>query len=148
MAFVDVLEKSKDAQVALAGPITSAKEKMEIIDQLAKTKKLGPLTRYFLILIATKNRMSHLREICDAIDEVRLEAEGGVLGEVVSADPMGKADIDDLAKAFTQKLGKKVEFKVSEDPSLLAGVKVTVNGVTHDGTLKSQLNRLGESFTQ
>jgi F0F1-type ATP synthase delta subunit len=55
---------------------------------------------------------------------------------------LAEADIDTLTKAFSQKLGKKVAFRVAIDPSLLAGMKVTVNGVTYDGTLRSQIHKL------
>jgi F-type H+-transporting ATPase subunit delta len=81
-------------------------------------------------------------EIRNAYRSVRLEAEGGVSGRLVSADPLSESDIKGLADAFQRKLGKPVAFRVSTDPSLLAGMKVIVNGVTYDGTLKSQLQQL------
>jgi F0F1-type ATP synthase delta subunit len=44
-------------------------------------------------------------------------------------------------------LGRKVAFRVSTDPSLLAGVRVTVSGVTYDGTLKAQLEQLKDKIS-
>jgi F-type H+-transporting ATPase subunit delta len=87
-----------------------------------------------------------IEEITHAFNEVRLEAEGGILGRVVSADPMAANDLEDLSKAYSQKLGKRVAFSASVDPNLLAGIKVTVNGVTYDGTLRSQLQRLRDQL--
>ena len=55
-------------------------------------------------------------------------------------------DVEALAKAFGKKLNKRVAFHVSTDPSLLAGMKVTVNGVTYDGTLRSQLQKLRDQI--
>jgi F0F1-type ATP synthase delta subunit len=55
--------------------------------------------------------------------------------------------IKEITQAFTQKLKRKVDFKVTTQPSLLAGLKVTVNGVTYDGSLLAQLERLKEEFT-
>ena len=62
-------------------------------------------------------------------------------------DPLKDSDVQGLAQAYEKKLGKRVEFQVSVDPGLLAGLKVTVNGVTYDGTLRSQLDRLKENLS-
>jgi F-type H+-transporting ATPase subunit delta len=83
-----------------------------------------------------------LPAILESYNSVRLLAEGGVPGRLVAAEPVSDQDVQGLAQAFSKKLGKKVAFQVSTDPSLLAGMKVTVNGVTYDGTLRSQLQRL------
>jgi F-type H+-transporting ATPase subunit delta len=88
-----------------------------------------------------------LPEVRDTFSEVRLNAEGGVTGKLVSAEPMTDADVQSLSAAFTRKLGRKVAFRVSTDPGLLAGVRVTVNGVTYDGTLKAQLEQLRDKIS-
>jgi hypothetical protein len=53
-----------------------------------------------------------------------------------------------LSVAFGARIGRKVSFETHEDPSLLAGVKVTVGGVTYDGTMRSQLSRLRETLSR
>lgn len=140
--LVRLIQASKEARVALESPATGAREKAAIIEQIATKAQAAPLLKRFLIILAQKERLPLLESISDAFSEVRITSEGGVLGKIVSADPMEQGDVDGLAKAFTQKLGKRVAFQTSTDPELLAGMKVTVNGVTYDGTLKSQLQRL------
>ena len=115
---------------------------MAVVEKLAQAMSLSGALPSFLQLLARKNRLVILGQVRDALHRVRLDAEGGVAGQVVSAEPMDQKDIDSLAQAFSKKLGKRVAFKVSTDPSLLAGMKVTVNGVTYDGTLRSQLQKL------
>lgn len=137
-----IFESSKEARVALLSPVVSAKDKAGAIEKIAAKAGYQAMLSKFLVLLARKNRLSLLTKIRAEFKNVRLEAEGGMLGSLVSADPLSPSDIDGLAKAFTQKLGKKVAFQTSTDSSLLAGTKVTVNGVTYDGTLRAQLNRL------
>lgn len=141
-AFSSAVEQGRDVRIALQGPVTTAKEKMQAVEAVAQKMGLGELTRRFLLLLAKKERLALLSGICLALSEVRLAAGGGVSGKLVSAEPMSAADKDSLAAAFSKKLGKKVDFRFEEDPTLLAGVKVTVSGVTYDGTLRSQLQRL------
>jgi F-type H+-transporting ATPase subunit delta len=140
--FAKLFASSKEMRAALTAPAIPAKEKAALLDQLARRLGAAPLVANLLGLLARKDRIALVGEVHDAFTEVRLEAEGGVLGTVVSADPMEQADLDGLAKAFTQKLGKRVAFRTETDPVLLAGMKVTVNGITYDGTLRSQLRRL------
>jgi F-type H+-transporting ATPase subunit delta len=139
---VRVVDTSKDARVALMSPATATREKVALITELAKRGQFSKLVSNFIVLLARKERLALIREIQEAFGAVRLEAEGGLLGRVVSADPMGAADLEGLSKAFTRKLGRRVAFRASTDPALLAGVKVTVSGVTYDGTLRTQLQRL------
>lgn len=143
---VSLVESEKDIRVVLCGPITTAKEKVAVVEALGKTYKLEENLVRFLSLLAKKGRIKLLGSIRDAFNTVRLTAEGGVSGKLVSAEPMSDADVASLAKAFSQKLGKHVAFRVSVDPSLLAGMRVTVNGVTYDGTLRSQLFQLRDCF--
>ena len=146
--FWTAVSGSKEMMIALTAPVTSADEKTAIVQEVASRLKLSKLTVNFLSLLGQNRRLGELPKIIDAFDEVRLSSEGGLVGQIISAEPMDPAAIKEITDAFTQKLNKKVEFKASTDSSLLAGLKVTVNGVTYDGTLLSQLERLRESFVQ
>jgi F-type H+-transporting ATPase subunit delta len=144
--FSKLLESSREIQIALLSPITTAVEKAHLVGEFSKKLNFHPLVTQFLSLVAKKGRLSLLQKIRDSFSSVRLTQEGGVSGQLITAEPMGEADIQTLTKAFSQKLGKKVAFRVSIDPLLLAGIKVTVNGVTYDGTLRSQLQKLRDGF--
>jgi F-type H+-transporting ATPase subunit delta len=140
--FVSAVESSRDAKMALYGPIASTKEKVAIVQKLGQAMGISGTLPAFLELVARKDRIAILPEIRDEFHTVRLASEGGILGEVISAEPMDQKDVESLAQSFSKKLGKRVAFKVSVDAALLAGMKVVVNGVTYDGTLQSQLQKL------
>ncbi len=137
-----MLQGSPDLRTVLTGPAASNQEKISIMQELARRMGVQPLLANFLTLMARKERLDIVAAVSEAYAQVRLEASGGVSGRVVSADPVEAADLAALSEAFASKLGKKVAFQTSTDPELLAGMKVTVNGVTYDGTLRSQLQRL------
>ncbi len=144
--FVNLVSVSKEVASALFAPITTEREKKSFLEAISKASRLSPLFSNFLMLLAKKNRLVLIQEIQHAFSAARLLSEGGVSGDLVVADPMNQDDVEGLAKAFGQKIGKRVAFRVSVDPTLLAGMKVTVNGVTYDGTLRSQLQRLRDRF--
>lgn len=140
------IDESKELRTVMLGPVVNAKERAAVIEQLGTKAQLSREVSQFLALMARKGRLSLLSEVIAEFGAIRVQAEGGVVGRLVTADPMSPADVDSLAVAFSKKLGKKVSFRVSTDPALLAGIQVSVNGVTYDGTLRSQLRRLREEI--
>lgn len=143
-AFVATVHSSKELKVSLLSPVVASADKSAIAEAVAAKMGFSKLTTNFLSLVARKGRGAILGAIADGFTAVRLESEGATLGQVVSADPLNKEDLEELATTFTRKLGKKVVFKAEVDANLLAGLKVTVNGVTYDGSLRSQLNQIRE----
>jgi F-type H+-transporting ATPase subunit delta len=141
-SFVTAVESSREAKMALYGPIANTKEKIAIVQKFGQTMGIAGVLAHFLELLAKKDRLAILPNVRDEFHTVRLASEGGILGEVISAEPMDQKDVESLALSFSKKLGKRVAFKVSVDAALLAGMKVVVNGVTYDGTLQSQLQKL------
>ena len=140
--FVATVGSSAALAEALSSPIVTSTEKAGVAAAVAEKMGFSKLTTQFLAMVARKGRASAIEAITESFTIVRLESEGATLGEVVSADALKKEDLDELATAFTRKLGKKVVFKASIDANLLAGLKVTVNGTTYDGSLRSQLQQL------
>ena len=141
-SFAELLDQSSDLRKILFGPVVTSKDKVSVVDAISLKANYTKLLQQFLSLLAQKERLVALPAVRDAFTAVRLEAEGGVSGRLVSAEPMAEADVKSLSEAFSKKLGKKVAFRVSTDPTLLAGIKVIVSGTTYDGTLKAQLQQL------
>ncbi len=141
-AFASTLAAHSSFKDILSSPVVSAADKVGIIEKTAEKLGLSKLASNFLAMVADKNRTDLTGEILDSFKAVRLESEGGIFGSVVSAEPLSAHDLEDLSKAFAKKLGKKIVFKTATDSNLLAGMKVTVNGITYDGSLRSQLQQL------
>ncbi len=141
-----LIESSHELRVALEGPVVSAKEKAALMLAIGERAGQSELMSRFVALLISKGRLSSFAEIAALFRVVRLEAEGGIPGQLVSAEAMTDSDVAGLVQAFSKKLGKKVAFDVSTDAGLLAGVKVTVGGVTYDGTLLTQLEKLRDQF--
>jgi F-type H+-transporting ATPase subunit delta len=142
--FVTAVKGSPNLMESIGSPVVSSGDKAEIAAAIAEKMGFSRLMKQFITLVARKGRGASIEEFADAFTAVRLESEGATLGTVVSADALQQKDLEELATAFTRKLGKKVVFKSAVDPNLLAGLKVTVNGTTYDGSLRAQLQQLKE----
>lgn len=144
--FNEVLGQSPELSEVLVGPATSAKEKVSIVEALAVKLSVVDPARRLLVLMARKERLRWLEEVVAAFAQIRLAGEGVITGSVLSAEVLGPQDLEQVESAFGRKLGKKVVLAPKVDPELLAGLAVTVAGVTYDGTLRAQLNRLKEKL--
>lgn len=127
---------------ALMSPVTESAKKVNIVEELLKTMSCSGMVSQLVRVMTEKGRLKYLPQISASFDQILLESAGGLLGHLVSADPMSESDLADLRNVFSTQLNKKVQFKVAVDPELMAGLKVTINGVTYDGSLKAQLKRL------
>ncbi|MEK7397420.1 MAG: ATP synthase F1 subunit delta [Candidatus Poribacteria bacterium] len=140
--FLQMTDSSAELSKVLHGPLLTAKERVSVIAELSKAARFSKLFTQFLLLLARKGRVSEMKDIKKALYSVMLSAEGGILGHVIGADPIDERDLEGLALAFSKRLGRRVAFQVSVDPELLAGMKVTVSGITYDGSLRAQIQRL------
>lgn len=146
--LASLLHVNEHVRVALCSPTTSSTEKINVLEQLGKSQHWSPGLMRFLGLLAKKGRLVFLKSIVESFEEVRLQSRGGVLGKIETPEHLDKKDLQDLVQFFSQKLKKPVEFRIFENPDLLAGVRVTVEGVTYDGTLRYQLEELRQRFVE
>lgn len=145
-AFQRAMSENAELKEAMTSPVVSAQNKVDVSFAITQKMGLSKLAAQFIALVARKGRAEFFSAIADAFMEVRLEDEGATMGFVVSADPLEKADLEELASAFSKKTGKKTIFKAEVDSNLLAGLKVTVGGVTYDGSLRAQLQQLRDQL--
>ncbi len=144
--FRDLLERSSDAKIILLGMVASHREKELVVEEIAKKAQYSIQFQRFAKLLARKGRLGILAKIFYELERVEVEAQGGTLGQLASADPVSSQDLAGFEKQFSEKLGKKVRFYLNQDPALMAGVRATVEGVSYDGSLKAQLDSLREEF--
>lgn len=145
-SFQKTMKESPELKEAMTSPVVSAQNKVDLSFAITQKMGLSKLAGQFIALVARKGRAEFFSDIVDAFMEVRLEDEGATMGLVVSADALQKADLEELASAFSKKTGKKTVFKTEVDANLLAGLKVTVGGVTYDGSLRAQLQQLRDQL--
>jgi ATP synthase F1 delta subunit len=125
------------------GPVGSKGEKESVLQAVASKLGVSAIANRFLALLVRKGRLELLSSLPSELVSIRVEAAGGVLGTVETAEELDGAAYEEISRAFSRKLGKSITLVPRVDADLLAGLRVTVQGVTYDGTLRGQLSRLG-----
>lgn len=150
-AFTDAVKSVKNADLIFESPAISNLEKKEIIKKIFSEphgNSQDHTLMNFLFLLIDKQRISLLPEIQEKLSKLIDENKGVVEAEVFSSMDLDSNTIEQLKKTLEKTLAwdkqavKKVKIEHKVDPSLLGGIKVKVNDLVYDGSIKGRLENL------
>ena len=87
-------------------------------------------------------------EIADLFEGYRAEEESTVEAEVVSAVELSDAQKTDIANGLKKRLGREVTLQCSIDESLIGGAIIRAGDLVIDGSITSQLSKLGHALSR
>ena len=129
-------------------PNLSPKIRRDITDQLTTALSPPPLLGNFLRVLAENDRLKDFPFIEKSYQRLLEQALGRVRAKIRTAAPLHDDELNALVNTFSQLTRKTVVPSVEVDPTLLGGAVVEIEGRVYDGSLKTQLQRLGESLGQ
>ena len=102
----------------------------------------------FFKLLSEFNRLDVLAEIADLFESYRAEEESTVEAEVISAAKLSEAQKREITNSLKKRLGREVTLQCSIDKSLLGGAIIRAGDLVIDGSITSQLNKLGQTLSR
>ena len=155
-AHADLLEELRTLSTEIAGnaeltrvlmtPLHPRAERKAVLRELAQ--KLGASTevRVTSELLVDENRLSLLPALCVALQEL-VDAEAGrVAARVVSARPLDKAAQERIRAALARRVNADIAIDFAVDPELIGGVVARIGDLLLDGSIRTQLEQLGETL--
>jgi F-type H+-transporting ATPase subunit delta len=143
--FSQTLSGSDELRDALTDPQIPASRRQQIVEDLLGGKA-SPTTVALVSLVVGTGRARELPAIIRQLVEMSAHEADKEVAEVRSAVPLTDDQRERLAKALNQATGKQVEVKVVIDPSVLGGVVAQVGDTVIDGSVRSRLDQLKNSF--
>ena len=140
--IADLIEKNDALGDMLASPVISSDRKIGVVDAIVKKAKMNELVSNFLQTVARNGRLFVLPAMIDAFKDLAAKQRNEIKGEVISATPLSKKQLSDLAKTLKSKMGKTVNLDVNVDPSLIGGLVVKVGSQMIDSSLKTKLTAM------
>ena len=137
-AFVTLVQTHRELRRVVVDPALGTEPRRRVLAAVAEGASVSPLVRRLLDLVASRDRVSLLPDLCEAYAELANQAHGIVSAEVVSAVPLPEQQRQCLAAA----LGGRVELRCREDAGLVGGLLVRVDGTTYDGSVRTRLAAL------
>ena len=143
-AFSTSFGQSEVAHKVFENPAITEEERQKALKALTSKFDLGSTSERFLTILLRRGRLNLLEEIIREVEWIEIEKRGGVMGEVVSAVALEPEALSGIAEALGKRLNKPVQLKQKTDPALIAGMRVTVGGITYDGSVKGKLDKWSE----
>ncbi|MFT5429797.1 MAG: F-type H+-transporting ATPase subunit delta [Myxococcota bacterium] len=136
------LDGAAEVEAALGSRAIPASTKKKVVQSIAKSLMLRPLTTDFLCYLADKQRTDEIRGIA-ANFAVRLdEIAGRVPVSVVAAKPLTTLEKQRIKSALEKVTGKTVLLEASVDAEILGGVVTRVGNIVLDGSVRTALNKM------
>lgn len=144
--FVTFLGEQPELSGVLYNPVFEVAQRKAVLNDLLDRLEVSVTLRGLLGLLIDKNKIAYVGLVADNFSRLADEAEGRMKVEITSATKLDKKSLSGLRKEFSRLTGKKVELKVEVDESLIGGVVARYAGMVYDGSIRTQLNRFGESL--
>ena len=147
-ALDELLKEEKDVLTFLSSPDFGQKEKIDVLSKSLNSYKGLTHLIPFLATIISHHRMPYFSTIVAAFVSLVNDEAGILEGYVYSSEKLSKDQLESLQNGFYKKLGKKVLLKNILDPSLIGGVRVSLDGKVYDSSLKGKLEQLRHHLNQ
>ena len=102
----------------------------------------------FVKVLAEARRLPQAPAISELFEQLRLEEEGLVDIEVISAYPLDDQERNRIAGTMEKRYGKKVSISTRIDKSLIGGSIIRAGDTVIDASVKGSLNKLGNQLAE
>ncbi|HEX2770518.1 MAG TPA: ATP synthase F1 subunit delta [Geobacteraceae bacterium] len=143
-AFDALLVDNRNLWAILVSPAYRIEAKREMMRELIAKMELSATVKNFLLLVLEKNRLNYLPQIVVSYGMLADELSGVVRPTLTSAMPLDAGQVEEIKETLAKYTGKRVILKVEVDPALIGGVVTRIGDMAFDGSLKTQLTRIGD----
>lgn len=137
-----MIRDSADLARLVRAPVFSHDDQKRGMDAILHRIEAAPLTRRFVLTLASKRRLFALTDIIRSFEAKVARQRGEVTADVTSARALNDAEIAELKSVLKAKLGRDARLDARVDPSLLGGLVVKVGSRMIDSSLRTKLNGL------
>jgi len=144
--IVAFFDNESELRGVLYNPVFETVQRKAVLNALLDKFELSKSLSSLLNLLVDKNKLVYVGLVAENFSRMVDEAEGRLKVEVASAAPLDDNLVESLRQEFSKLTGKNVELEVEVDESLLGGVVARYGGMVYDGSIKTQLKRMGEAL--
>lgn len=143
--FSRLIEGNDELRQALTDAGIPASRRQQIVEDLL-SGRASDTTTALVSLVVGAGRARELSDIVDRVLATTADRSNRSIAEVRSAVELTDDQRTRLAAALKQATGQDVELVVTVDPTVMGGLVAQIGDTVIDGTVRSRLAQLRESF--
>jgi len=132
-------------QAVLQSPARTAAAKAAQLNQVAGDA-FDKKQQNFIGVLAENRRLLLLPQIAAQFEVLRAEQEKSLDVEVQSAFALSEAQQQQLREVLGKRLARDIHLRVTEDKSLIGGVRIKAADTVIDGSIRGKLEKLAEAL--
>jgi F-type H+-transporting ATPase subunit delta len=95
-----------------------------------------------VLIITSHRRVGEIRRMIAQFEQIVNERLRLTAIEIISRRELTGKQREEIERVLAEKLGKAIQVHYKLDPSLLGGVKASINSKEYDATIRGGLERL------
>ena len=116
-------------------------ERLSLMDS-AFSDRVHPYLLNFMKLLTERRYFAYVTGCFDRFTDEYNAEHGIIRATAESAVPLGDAAREKLLAVLQKKTGKRIVLEEKVDPSLIGGMRLSMNGKLYDGSIRSRFSSL------
>jgi ATP synthase, F1 delta subunit len=138
---ISALMQTPEYRALLASPAIGREERLAALDA-AFRDRIPRVLLGILRMMVSRRHVGELDDMAREYEELARNVRGETVAAVTSAVPLKETEMVSLRSKLEKKLGRKVILQCREDPRLLGGIRVEVDGRVIDGSIRNKLDEI------
>ena len=144
--FTQFVQDNNDFRQVIANPIFAVEDRRKVLQIVLEKSHFADVVKNFLNLLLDKNRIGAIEAITDYYSRLTDEVSGFARAEIITARPLKEEALGKIERSLEGLTSKKIKSEVREDEALIGGLVVKIGDLVLDGSVRTQLGGLKESF--
>ena len=136
------IKNNKDLKLVIKSPLIKSNDKLEILQNILKSKKPNELSSTFLKVLSKNKRFQKTLDIISQFKNINAQKRGDVLADITSAEKLSNEQQDNIKEQLRTILGDKLSLSYKVDEQIIGGLIIKVGSKMIDTSLSNKINKL------
>ena len=136
------IKNNKDLKLVIKSPLIKSNDKLEILQNILKSKNPNELSSTFLKVLSKNKRFQKTVDIIAQFKNINAQKRGDVLADITSAEKLSNEQQDNIKEQLRTILGDKLSLSYKVDEQIIGGLIIKVGSKMIDTSLSNKINKL------
>ena len=137
-----IIKNNKDLKLVIKSPLIKSNDKLEILQNILKSKNANELSSTFLKVLSKNKRFQKTVDIISQFKNINAQKRGDVLADITSAEKLSNEQQDNIKEQLRTILGDKLSLSYKVDEQIIGGLIIKVGSKMIDTSLSNKINKL------